>query len=230
VTGARAARAQAGEARQTLEVKVLGTNRADIAVFGATASGAVGAVVTVAPGMRNNGPASRWNDIGPAAEATITLPPGTSFLGVEEDLPDNCFATEFLPFEQVKVWRCEVNFYFEAGQEVTFPFPLRINTATPNATGTIVLDKAYADKVNTCNNTAKIIINPTGGTPSASSCTPSATPTAVPTGSAGGGGGEPGLPITGPGAAAIAGSGALIVLIGFGVLMLGRRRRTGIDA
>jgi hypothetical protein len=41
---------------------------------------------------------------------------------------------------------------------------------------------------------------------------------------------EPGLPITGPGAGPIAGSGVLIVLLGIGVLGLLRRRRTGFDA
>lgn len=221
VTTARAASAQAGEARQVLEVKVLGTSRTDIAVSGAAVSGALGTVVTASPGMRNNGPASRWNGIGPVVEATVTLPPGTSFAG--RTGPENCYATEVSPLELVTVWRCGLMFYFEAGQEISFPFPLLIDTVIPNATGTIVLDRQYADKVDTCNNTAKIILNPTGGADPSPTCTPTAPPTG------GTGGGEPGLPITGPGAGPISGSGVLIVLLGVGTFVLARRR-TGFDA
>jgi hypothetical protein len=225
VTTARAAPAQVGEARQTLEVKVLGTNRADLAVSGAKVAGEADTVVTATLGLRNNGPASRWTDIGPAVEATVTLPPGTSY--AEQDVPKNCSASEFEPLDRVTVWSCRAPLYLEAGEEVSFAFPLRITTVIPNATGTIVLDKEYADKVNTCNNTAKIIINPIGGNTPTPACDPSASPSPTPTGGTGGGDGtdEPGLPITGPGAGLIAGSGVLIVLLGIGALVLTRRRR-----
>jgi hypothetical protein len=224
VTTTRAARAQAGEARQLLRVEVLGTSKTDIAVSGATVSGAAGSVVTATLSMRNNGPASRWSATGSAAQARVVLPPGTSYAA--ENGPAPCYAIDFSPLEEVTNWGCGVMFSFEAGQEVSFSFPLRIDTVIPNATGTIVLEKEHADKVNTCNNAAKIIINPTGG------ASPACAPSATPTGGTGGGNGqdEPGLPITGPDAALLAGSGVLIGLLGLGVFVSARRRRPGFES
>ena len=76
-----------------------------------------------------------------------------------------------------------------------------------NATGQVSV--VLAGDPNAANDTAPVIVNPAG---------------------TGGGGGEPGLPVTGPAARLIAGVGVLLVAGGVIGLLLTRRRRSSFRA
>ncbi|BCY05326.1 hypothetical protein [Actinoplanes sp. L3-i22] len=218
-TARAAAVPQVGVASQDVQVKVTGTNKSDLAAVGATLTGRAGDQKVVRVGIHNRGPASRFSDIASVAEADVTLPPGTEFAG--QVPPVNCAPVGETVLVKATRWRCEVPFYLVATKATFFDFTLRIVTVTPNAKGTVTIAKEFADTINTCNNKASLIANPTT-TPSAT-CSPAATPTG------GDDTDEPGLPITGPGAGPLAATGVLTVLLGAGLLLLTRRRRSGFD-
>jgi LPXTG-motif cell wall-anchored protein len=92
----------------------------------------------------------------------------------------------------------------------TVDFGLRIDEVVPDATGTISLDVVtrWGNDPKKGNNTAKLIVNPAGGT--------DATPPADDGGS---------LPITGAPTAPLVGVGAALLVGGAGLLVV-RRRRT----
>jgi hypothetical protein len=214
--------ADAGEGPQTdtnradntarITITVTGANFADLAATGDTVSGAVGAVVDADVGLRNLGPAILEPSDTPPAEPILrfTVPAGTTAVRV----PDNC-----APFIAGRPWDLDdrgepgasaygcLTFFLEPGAGGSSPFGLRIDEVIPNATGQVSV--VLAGDPNAANDTAPVIVNPAG---------------------TGGGGGEPGLPVTGPAAGLIAGMGVLLVAGGVIGLLLARRRRPTFQA
>lgn len=195
-------------------VNVTGDNPADLAAKGATASGKKGDVVTVLPSFTNFGPAALETQI-KKLPVRVTIPPGTTAVGV-----DNC--VPYVPGEErnpgnaalaepgAKEYACPSG-EIPPGGEAPFLFELRIDEVVPNATGTFAV-KLDGDP-NAQNNSAKIIINPTGNGGGDG-------------GQGGGGDDGPTLPITGSSTGLIAGVGGLLLVAGAAGYMVARRRKT----
>lgn len=189
------------------DVVVEGDNGADIAAIGGAASGAAAQVVTINLGAKNLGPATR--DDGRVlgfVTVDITLPPGSSLA----EMPKDCVAMTSIGEQgqldpdrgnlAARFVRCDnPEPFLPAGAEVTFPVKLRIDQATPSATGSVTVltsgcDGCRTDK-NPGNDTASVVLN------------------------------GPSLPKTGVQTGLIAGIGALLAFAGIAFLVLGRRRR-----
>lgn len=109
---------------------------------------------------------------------------------------------------------CDTKDTLNAGATWSLPFTLRIDKVIPDSSGTISLygppqygRGQWTGDTNTANDTAKIVINPTGG------------------GSGSGGG----LPVTGTKTGLIAASGIALLAVGVGLRILARRRRVAPD-
>jgi hypothetical protein len=198
------------------DVNVTGSNPADLAALGATASGGAGATVHVNLGVKNNGPAMvRATRSGsPIVVPFITIPAGTTATAV----PSVCApATDENNADWANVGKpgaakylCLTYTTLMAGDTWSLPFTLHIDTVS-NATGTVALYGQpqfgrgnWTGDTNTANDTATIAINPTGG---------------------GGGGGGGGLPVTGTKIGLIGTSGILVLVVGVVLRILARRRR-----
>jgi LPXTG-motif cell wall-anchored protein len=184
-----------------VDVAVRGKNGADLVAIGDTLTGRAGVVVTAEVGVVNKGPATvdfnRSDE--PVTKLEVAIPAGTTVVGV----PDGCEVRK----PGARRYLCRSGSFLQVGHPETFAFSLRIDRVVANATGTVkVLTRCdciiFLDDLNHANNTAKILVNPTGG---------------------GGGGG--GLPITGTPTGAVAAAGALLLAAGGAGLWFARRRR-----
>ncbi|GIF09734.1 hypothetical protein [Actinoplanes siamensis] len=186
-----------------VSVRIQGTNPADLAAVGATVTGGAGDVVTARVGLHNNGPATLDRFPDTVAEATVTLPPGTVIADVTR-VPNGCSSMgSGIPAKATR-WHCLTGGFLPAGRTFSWELPLRVVEVVPNATGSIVLTKAYSN-TDKSNDKAALVANPSGDE----------------------GGG---LPITGPRTGPLAAGGASIVALGVLGLLLARRRRTRFEA
>jgi LPXTG-motif cell wall-anchored protein len=108
-------------------------------------------------------------------------------------------------------YRCFTGTVLVAGDSFSAAFKLKITSVIPNATGTVGFDDKYASPPDwmhddvPANDKASVVINPsTGGT----------------------GGGSGSLPITGAQTGLLAGTGALLLLLGGVMYALARRRQS----
>jgi len=176
---------------------------ADSVAIGATVQGAVGDVVDIEVGMRNDGPADlilpgeAW-----APSALVTLPVGVEAVAVG----DRCAPV----VNGSPVWddRGQPNglVYFcrpahspVAGETFHYPFQVEI-VGVAGAAGSIVIDGGVQDP-DTDNNTAEITLG------------------------SGGEGAGGGLPVTGASAGLLAGLGAVLVVAGAVAVVMFRRSR-----
>jgi LPXTG-motif cell wall-anchored protein len=198
----------------SLMLSVTGNNDTDLSAVGARLTGAVGDQVVAEVGMRNNGPASidRGRIGSPAARAHVTIPPGTTAV----DVPAQCLPeadngqVEYQKAGEPghpKYFCLGDSFFLAAGTTVTFPITLRIDTATPDATGKVsILEPCQCDDVplsmdrDHTNNTADIVVNPTTANGSA-------------------------LPNTGNRVGLVVGLGGLLLVLGVGTIYVAKRRR-----
>ncbi|MCU7724035.1 hypothetical protein ODJ79_09940 [Actinoplanes sp. KI2] len=202
---------------QALDVNVTGKQGVDLAAVGATATGAAGTTVTVPVGVKNNGPATlNRTESGFGIAALITIPAGASVASFPED---ECFLntqdTIIHGDPKAVQYACFTDDVLPAGDSVTWKFGLKINKATPGATGSVALyptcECEWPADSNKANDTAKIVLNPAGA------------------GQPGGGSGG-GLPITGPQTALIGAAGVALLAGGAAFFALSRRRRTRFEA
>ncbi|AEV88234.1 hypothetical protein ACWT_7224 [Actinoplanes sp. SE50] len=200
-----------------IDVDVTGQQSTDIAAIGDKVSGAAGTVVNATVGVRNNGPATRdTNHAGDAASVLrVTIPAGAKVTTV----PDGCaVATDWLQSDKKAVqYVCSTGYLFRVGETVSWTFGLKIDKVVPGASGAVEANPAcecdiFSKDTDKSNDKALLVLNPAGGT-----------------GGTGGSDG-PGLPITGPQGAAIAGAGGLLVAAGAVSFLIARRRRTRFQA
>lgn len=215
VTGARAQTSQTDPDRANnwtdITVAVTGDQYADVTVTGAKVSGRKGDVVRVVPTLRNLGPTLMEYQHGPLVR--VAIPPGTTAVRV---------ARECQPYTTDEAWDPSLNGDWGepgarqyacyasdtgAGEHYRYPFHLRIDKVVPNATGAVRVK--LAGDPNSSNDSAVIVINPTGD---------------------GGPGGGDGLPITGPRTGLIAGLGALLLAAGLATYAAAGRRNTDLPA
>jgi LPXTG-motif cell wall-anchored protein len=189
-------------------------NTYDVESLGATATGAVGDVVKVVVGARNNGPGTL--DATRAQEQVwrffFTVPQGTEVVTV----PDRCAGKvvngdsyEYVPGRAgATLYQCHHEGYrFPVGTSTTVEFSLKITQVVADAAGNVspinpdATEQRPAD-ANPANDNALVVINPTAAS-----------------------GGGAGLPITGANAVAMAGVGFGLVLAGGALYLVSRRRR-----
>ncbi|MEV0718422.1 hypothetical protein, partial [Asanoa sp. NPDC050611] len=185
------------------EVKITagGDNQVDMAAIGATASGAVGATVDVAPGIRNLGPAALTSDGVPPAkpDVLITMPEGTTVVEASWDCAPYTAGGDWPPADDADWGKGGAREYgcwvwdLYTGYDYQFAFKVKIDQVLENAVGTITT-KIGGDP-NAGNDSAEIVVNSAGA--------------GVGGGTGGGDGG--GLPVTGPKSTMIAGVGVLMV-------------------
>ncbi|RGC65155.1 hypothetical protein C5N14_29870 [Micromonospora sp. MW-13] len=195
-------------------INVTGDNPADLAARGATASGKKGEVVTVRPGFTNHGPAALEVQT-EKMPIRITIPKGTTVV----DAPRGC--VPYVPGEGwdprnaewaepgAKEYACRAG-EIVVGGEAPYEFALRIDKVVADATGTFAV-KLDGDP-NAQNDSAKIIINPTGHGGG--------------DGGQGGGDDRPTLPITGDSIGLITAVGGLLLVAGTAGYLVARRRKT----
>ena len=208
---------------QTVDLKVTGKQGVDLAAVGATFTGTAGQTVPVTVGVRNVGKAtldwSRSDE--PAAAVLVTPPTGTT----AAEIPAGCTKSDgiFSTKPGVTQYLCLSDPLFPAGTSVTWTFQLKVNKASSNTLGSVEVNPpcacdVFAGDINKANNTAKIVLNPTGGGQGGNG------------GSTGGQGGGGGLAITGPQTAVVGGAGAALVAAGVVGFVFARRRRTRFEA
>ncbi|MEU8241659.1 hypothetical protein AB0C07_25705 [Actinoplanes missouriensis] len=212
---------------QTVTVNATGKQGSDVAAVGTTVSGKAGDVVKATVGLRNNGPATidssrsaEW-----ASVALVTIPEGTTATAV----PKSCYLAEYDKTDPDAVqYYCASDYVFRAGQTVKWTFGLRIDKVHADATGAVESNPAcqcsrFSEDLDRSNDKAKLVVNPTeagnpaGGTPGTGTGDDE-------------GGGEPGLPITGPQGAALAVTGVLLLVAGVAGFLVARKRRTRFEA
>jgi LPXTG-motif cell wall-anchored protein len=170
-------------------------------------------------GVKNNGPAALISTSGgsSAAEFVFTVPIGTETVSVPSGC-DGLIKGSDGTYVRAKAktgldtYACQIpEDFLGVGASSTVEFGLKINTVTPDATGTVSFhDPARTPTdppadANPANDRALVIINPsTGGT---------------------GGGTGTTLPITGAQTGLLAGLGALLLVGGGAMYLVGRRRR-----
>ncbi|HKT03559.1 MAG TPA: hypothetical protein VJT31_28860 [Rugosimonospora sp.] len=197
-----------------LQVTVVNSHL-DAAAIGATTSGNVGDVVPVTIGVKNNGPAALDDTHGgdTAVQFTFSVPAGTTTVAV----PANCDAiidnngvpTPVRGKTGADYYRCFApTLFLDAGQSTLTTFKLKITQLTSAGTkGAASLNdkdrqpQVYQDD-NAADNTADVTVS-------------------LPANSGGSGGG---LPITGAPTALIVAAGALALVLGAALTLLGRRR------
>lgn len=184
----------------------------DLQAIGATLYGAAGEVVPATIGLTNLGPATIRDHQGEGAVSFLfTVPPGTSVV----DVPEDCYAaSDTTETPGADAYLCLSDPVFAKGDKVTPTFHLKITEVIEGAEGTV--QAVYRDgnpnlryDKNLSNNTAKVVVNPAGGTGE--------------NGDSGGTGG--GLPVTGLKVGAIAGGGVALLALGAALFLLSRRRR-----
>lgn len=194
------------------DVRITGTQRADVAAVGDTGSGTVGSTVKVKIGIDNHGPAAAYtHDLQDLPMVDFVVPVGATVTAVDADcLPWNDgFFGDFgeagqrhyrcLPFEPVLV-----------EQPHTFAFTLRIDAAGTTTAPVKILGWGDSEQVapplnaNTANDTAAVVLTGTA---------------------ADGDHGTGGLPVTGTPVAIVAGIGAILLGAGFVLFRMARRRR-----
>jgi LPXTG-motif cell wall-anchored protein len=189
-----------------ISVKVTGDRSADLSVEGATATGEKGDVVQVRPFFTNLGPALLEYQGGPVFR--VTIPEGTTAVEVSGDCQPYTSDDDWDQWDGkwgepgAKEYACQAT-ETPKGIKHWYDFGLRIDTVVPNASGAVSV--RLAGDPNSENNSAKIVINPTGD---------------------GGTGGGGSLPITGASTGLIAGLGGLLLAVGIGGYLLAKRRRT----
>jgi hypothetical protein len=196
---------------QSLTVNASGKQGTDFAAIGASVSAALGDIVKIPVGVRNNGPATldRSRSGSSAVTAIITLPAGTKVVTVAHGCvksDDDSLKTKPGALQ----YACFSDTLFPAKTQLTWEFGLKITKVVPNAEGAVEVNPAcecdrFSDDINKSNDVAKIVVNQTGG--------------------AGGG-----LAITGPKAGLIGATGALLVSVGIAGFIVTRRRRTRFEA
>jgi hypothetical protein len=204
---------------QNIDLKVNGNNGVDLAAKGATFKGSQGQTVAVTVGVENVGPATLdWSRSGEAAAAVVVTPPtGTTVA----KLPEGCFVNDLQTDKSAtKSYLCLSTPLFPVKTSVTWTFEFKVNKATDNARGSVEVNPKcecdiFAKDINKANNTAALVLNPTGAGGAGGS-----------TGGQGGGG----LPITGPQTAIYGGAGAVLVAAGVIGFLVARRRRTRFEA
>jgi LPXTG-motif cell wall-anchored protein len=187
---------------------ITGENVGDDAAVGSTVTGTVGSTVPVTIGLKNLGPARIGLFDGVADRVTVTVPKGTTVVTV----PDACLpvvngepdgANPGKPGAAVYQCYTEETNVIEVGQTYTWQLGLRIDVAGETV-GTVSVEPR--EHANRDNDTAKLIVNPAGGT--------------------GGGTGDGGLPVTGSNAVLLGSAGAAMILLGAFGYAVARRRRT----
>ncbi|WBB96067.1 MULTISPECIES: hypothetical protein [unclassified Solwaraspora] len=176
---------------------------ADSVAIGATVQGAVGDVVDIEVGMRNDGPADlilpgqAW-----APSAVVTLPVGVEAVAVGDrcaPVVDGSPVWDDRGQPNGLVYFCRPTHSPVAGESFHYPFQVEIVGAA-GAAGSIVIDGGVQDP-DTDNNTAEITLG------------------------SGGEGAGGGLPVTGANAGLLAGVGAVLVVAGAVAVVMFRRRR-----
>jgi LPXTG-motif cell wall-anchored protein len=170
----------------------------------------VGATVTIKVGLKNHGPAAiregRAGD--PTYSADVVFPKGVTTTAVPQDcLPvvNGTIDGDDQGKPGFGAYDCMAYQKVGVGDTVLISFSLRIDKALTDAKGSIVVgqptagDSADGWDHHLANNTADIVINPSGDSGS--------------------------LPVTGSNAFAIAAVGALVVAAGVMLVWFGRRRR-----
>lgn len=192
-------------------------NTYDLAAVGATATGKAGDTVKVQVGLRNNGPASLDPDRSVAGSAVAAfkfdVPPGVTVTALNHGCRPALWNGQNGSEGQPGGLHYSCWVYTHIAPHATFvvTFDLKIDTVTPNATGTVTLDQIEhpSPDTNAGNDKATVVINPTGG-------------------GVGGGSGSAagdGLPVTGPQAAVLATGGVVLLLAGAVLYRVARRRR-----
>jgi LPXTG-motif cell wall-anchored protein len=189
-------------------------NSRDLATTGATASGGVGAAVTVKIGVKNTGVSTldSYRAGGePSARFTFVVPDGTEVVGVGE----RCVA-RWKETDGTDGWGAVPGkrFYdcwndvplFKPGASYTTTFTLKITQVIANATGTVSFTNPFATPTdppadaNPGNDVSEVVINPRAG-------------------------GSDGLPLTGTQTGLVATIGAALLAGGVLLFMTARRRR-----
>ncbi|MEU0145473.1 peptidase [Streptomyces sp. NPDC006288] len=237
-------------------------NTADFAAYGAEAGGAEGDTVTAEVGFRNEGPAwiSNLRSGEPVATLDVTVPAGAEVTGK----PDSCqgvTAAGRYREEQLGAPRylCDTSTTVRDGADIGLRFELEIGEVVPDASGAVTVrntspgEPALPFDPREGDNTARIVLNPTGSgpgsgsgsgdtggtsaggstggdTPGSTSASGSAGPAAS-TGASGTSGSSSAgtggvLASTGSAAPAAAAAAAAALLAG-GVLLITARRRAG---
>jgi LPXTG-motif cell wall-anchored protein len=177
-------------------------NELDLAAVGATATGAAGATVKVAVGVKNVGKGSiiTFRSGGePAAFFEFDVPPGTEVV----EVPANC-AGEVSDgnFEDGLAGRpkyqCRSGEAILAGESYTVEFGLKITAVTSSATGKVTFLRFELPDVDAANDTADVVVTVSSGG---------------------------GLPITGTQTALFAAGGATMLVAGAALYLTARRRR-----
>jgi hypothetical protein len=227
----------------SVRVDVTGKNDVNLAAVGAGLTGAAGDKITLPVGVRNVGAATldRVRLGSPAAVTAVTVPPGTTVVGA----PNSCYPVVGGGDDLgapgtpgAARYRCHSDPLLVASTGETYRFELRIDTITGRTTGTVAVNEPcecerFADDVDPSNNTAPIVI--TAGTAAGDEDeegddgddSPDGDQDAGSGNGQGGGSGSdtPGLPITGPQGATLAGTGIALLAFGVGLLLLAHRLR-----
>jgi LPXTG-motif cell wall-anchored protein len=215
-------------------IRYLVDNTYDYALLGATASGKVGDVVHVNPGIQSNGPSSPnpvvvepgtlkfwW------VKFLFTLPEGTEATAVPEDCvaivvngkPNGPYTWHPGKAEPGgTVYRCWA-FNLGVGQTRRYDIALKITKVVPDATGTVSFHEPYGYD----SSIEDPYTEPQDPPVDRNTGNDKATVVINPTG--GGAGGGSGLPITGGQTGLIAASGLVLLVVGAALYLLARRRR-----
>ncbi|HEY1486856.1 MAG TPA: hypothetical protein VGF84_12185, partial [Micromonosporaceae bacterium] len=202
-----------------VEVTVTGNHSPKFVAIGAAGHGLkTGDSTSVTVGVQNTGPAaaatSRSGD--PLVFVDVSVPPGTTATAV----PVSCtpYVNGKQDFEKqgrpgYAKYRCFVRQNMPVHAKAALAFTLKLTASKTTYTGSV---KVYdggdePESQRTVLSTARILLNPPASaepSPSSSSGTPVG-----------------GLPVTGNDAGLFAGAGGLLVLLGFGLVVIGRQRR-----
>lgn len=199
-------------------VVVTGENRADLAALGDTVAGAAGELVTVTPGLVNEGPAvvDQRRSGSPVTNIRVTVPTGTTAVAV----PDNCVPVDgdggpngdLAGEPGARTYQCYSTPFIAVHERQTLEFTLRIDEVIADAAGSVEINiecqcEGMQDDLDDSNDLAQILVNPSDGS-----------------GGAGGGAGGDSLPITGARTGSVVGVGLLLLAAGVLSRVLARRR------
>ncbi|MFC0528408.1 LPXTG cell wall anchor domain-containing protein [Phytohabitans kaempferiae] len=198
-----------------VEVKATGENGADLEAIGAEFDGEAGTTTDVELKVVNNGPAVRSSGRGgeTITRVKVVVPSGTTAVAA----PEECHPTtaddntgEDVDWEHpgkagAPAYFCDGGLFLAVDETLAYPFTFRIDEVIADAAGAITVNApcecpTFGDDLDKSNDTAKILVNGTGG----------------------GGGG---LPVTGASTGIVAGAGALLLAAGVAGFVIARRRR-----
>jgi hypothetical protein len=148
---------------QSVDVKVTGTNGADLTAIGDSVSGAVGDVVDAEVGVHNNGPATLdWTMTGSSPGYVLVTPPaGTSVVSS----PGCSLADDKRHYE------CDTANQFRAGATKTWIFTLKITqVVSGGAAGVVAVNPAcqcqrFDADLDKSNDKALLVVNPSADGP-----------------------------------------------------------------